>query len=370
MTIKELKQYIYDHKKIELILQKIGCNCIVYHQKNELQKSYWSCTNVNGDNTDAVNIKDVPYLSCKNWTRDKYFDERSDIITFVQYSKSLSDPNFDLRKTIIYLHKLLGLKLLFSNEKEKNKEEIDPLHIFKKVQRKKYNNVTDVNFIEERELWNFIPHIHIDWFREGIIKKTIQKFGLAYSVKRSRNVIPLRYWMNGQLLGFNMRTTIPNYEELGIKKYYLTSNYPKQLNIYGLWENSTSIKKAGYVVVYEAEKSVLKRDSLLDSTGVAIGGHNISEEQSRILIGLNCEIIIAFDKDISIDHVRFTCEKFFHIRKISYIYDKFNLLKSKDSPADANLKTYQTLFDHRVIYDESEHQKYLRSLEGVNNKKN
>ena len=56
------------------------------------------------------------------------------------------------------------------------------------------------------------------------------------------------------------------------------------------------------------------------------------------------------------------CEKFYGIRKVSYIWDSYDLLKSKDSPADAENKIYNFLFEFRRIYDENEHKKYLKSL--------
>ena len=79
----------------------------------------------------------------------------------------------------------------------------------------------------------------------------------------------------------------------GIKKYFITPSYPKSYNLFGLWEHKEDIKRLGYVVVYESEKSVLKRDSLLDYSGVALSGHTISDEQVRILIGLN-QVIYNF----------------------------------------------------------------------------
>ena len=173
----------------------------------------------------------------------------------------------------------------------------------------------------------------------------------------------MRYWLTGQLLGFNQRTTVENYDAFSIKKYFLTPTYPKQLNLYGLYENYNSIQNAGYVVVYEAEKSVLKRDSLNDPTGVALSGHTLSDEQMAILIGLNVEVVIALDKDILIDEVRHLCDKFKNIRKVSYIYDKWDILDSKDSPADACNKDYQFLFNNRIVYDREEQRKYQESLE-------
>ena len=361
MTVLELKKYIFHEGKIEFILNEIGCGHIVYHPTKE----YYSCSNCNGDNKTAINISNNEYLNCRNYTREKEFDEKSDLLTLVQYNKSLNNKNFSFFDTVKYLHKLLGLPLTFKKQEEK-KEVVDPLYIFKKVKAKrKRQNVLDFQILDESELQDFVPYVHIDFFKEGIMPWTVKKFGLAYSYRFKRNVIPLRYWLTGELLGFNMRTSVENYELFDIKKYFITPGYPKQMNLFGLWENKQFIQEKGYVVVYEAEKSVLKRDSLNDSTGVAVSGHEISDEQVKILIGLNCEIIIAFDKDIDIDHIRHCCEKFYGIRKVSYIWDKYDLLGEKDSPADAQNKIFEFLMQYRVTYDYEEHNKYLKSLKKV-----
>ena len=358
MTVLELKKYIFHEGKIEFILNEIGCGHIVYHPTKE----YYSCSNCNGDNKTAINISNNEYLNCRNYTREKEFDENSDLLTLVQYNKSLNNKNFSFFDTVKYLHKLLGLPLTFKKQEEK-KEVVDPLYIFKKVKAKrKRQNVLDFQVLDESELQDFVPYVHIDFFREGIMSWTVKKFGLAYSYRFKRNVIPLRYWLTGELLGFNMRTSVENYELFDIKKYFITPGYPKQMNLFGLWENKEAIQEKGYVIVYEAEKSVLKRDSLNDSTGVAVSGHEISDEQVKILIGLNCEIVIAFDKDIDIDHIRHCCEKFYGIRKVSYIWDKYDLLGEKDSPADAQNKIFEFLMQYRVTYDYDEHNKYLKSL--------
>ena len=361
MTVLELKKYIFHEGKIEFILNEIGCGHIVYHPTKE----YYSCSNCNGDNKTAINISNNEYLNCRNYTREKEFDENSDLLTLVQYNKSLNNKNFSFFDTVKYLHKLLGLPLTFKKQEEKKKV-VDPLYIFKKVKAKrKRQNVLDFQVLDESELQDFVPYVHIDFFKEGIMPWTVKKFGLAYSYRFKRNVIPLRYWLTGELLGFNMRTSVENYELFDIKKYFITPGYPKQMNLFGLWENKQFIQEKGYVVVYEAEKSVLKRDSLNDSTGVAVSGHEISDEQVKILIGLNCEIIIAFDKDIDIDHIRHCCEKFYGIRKVSYIWDKYDLLGEKDSPADAQNKIFEFLMQYRVTYDYEEHNKYLKSLKKV-----
>lgn len=356
MTISELKEYIWKNQKIEYILKEIGCHSITYHPRKE----FYSCGNYNGDNKTAINVKNNEYLDVINWTRSKEFGFNSDIITLVQYNKNMS-----LVEAVKYLHKILGLPFEFKRKEELQKKKIDPLEVFKKALRcnRRVVNVDDIHVLDDKLLDDYIPMLHIDFLREGIMPWTRKKFKLAYSYKYKRVIIPMRYWLTGELLGFNQRTTVKNYDEFGIKKYFITPTYPKLLNLYGLYENYESIQNAGYVVVYEAEKSVLKRDSLNDPTGVALSGHTMSDEQVRILVGLNVEVVIAMDKDVSVDEVRHLCEKFKNIRKVSYIYDSYSILKDKDSPADARNKDYQFLFDNRIVYDREEQRKYKESLE-------
>ena len=68
---------------------------------------------------------------------------------------------------------------------------------------------------------------------------------------------------------------------------------------------------------------------------------------------------MALDEGIDINHIRQECNKFYPIRKVSYIYDRWDLIKkgSKDSPADMPNKVYNFLLKHRVLYDESERRK-------------
>ena len=356
MTISELKEHIYNEHKIEYVLEEIGCHSIVYHPN----KDFYSCGNYNGDNKGAINVKNNEYLGVTNWTRTKEFGDNSDIITLVQYNKSLS-----FIEAIKYLHKILDLPFEFKKKDEKPKKKFDPLNVFKKVLRNSRGvvNVDDIHVLDDKLLDDFVPMLHIDWHREGIMPWTREKFKLAYSYKHKRVIIPLRYWATGELLGFNQRTTVPNYEEFGIKKYFITPTYPKALNLYGLYENYDSIQKAGYVVVAESEKSVLKRDSLGDGTVVALSGKSMSDEQVRILMGLNVEIVIGLDKDVDISEVRHICEKFKNVRKVSYIHDFMGILGDKDAPMDASNKDYQFLFNTRVSYDANEQRKYQESLE-------
>lgn len=355
MNITSLKEYIYENKKIDLILSKIGCSQIKYHPLKE----YYSATQADGDNPMGVVISDNKYLNYISYSRNITFEDNKDLIYLVQKTKKKSFPD-----TCKYVHELLGLDYKIKTKPKKDNAEnevIDPLNVFTKyISHNKEFDINDLKILDEHELDNFVPSLYIGWYKEGIMPYTAKKFGLAYSYRRNRVIIPYRYWLTGEYLGYNSRTTVKNAEELNIKKYWITPTYQKSYNLYGLWENYSAIKKANHVVVVEAEKSVLKRDSLLDSTLVALSGHTMSEEQARILIGLDVEVVIALDKDISIQEVRHMCEMFFNICKISYIYDYFDLMDEKDSPADLKNKYYQFLFNNRITYDLKEHKEYIK----------
>ena len=352
MTAEEIKKYIFNNNQIPFVLESLGCKCVKYHANSDM----YSCTNHDGDNTTAVNVKNNEHLGVKNWTRQG-FDGKSDIFTLIEYIKGC-----DFSSAIKYLHDLMGLKFTGYRAKKKKTYE-DPFYFFKQI-RNGYRevNTNDINYIEDHIAEEYLPLTHIDWFREGIMPWTSKKFNLCYSYRHKRMVIPHYHWRSGLLMGLNMRTTIEGYEELGIKKYYLTPTYQKSLNVYGAYQNWDSIQKAGYVVVYESEKSVLKRDSLGDSTGVALSGKTISDEQVKILITMNVSIIIALDKDVSVNEVRLICDKFYGIRTVYYINDSWDLLSDKESPADKCDMVFKCLMNYKVEYDESEHKKYLQSL--------
>ncbi len=344
MTLTELKKYIVDNDKVPYILECLGCHNIKYHKN----KNYVSASNPDGDNKSAVVVYNNENLKCLNFTRN--IGENADILTLIGFYL-----NKDFKQSLKYLHSILGTKPTYKKHKEKEKP--DPLRIFTKIKRYRGKKDVEIEAISEDILNDFSPYIHISWFREGIAPWGVEKFGLGYSDKFKRIIIPHRFWLDGSLIGIMGRSTIENCEAFGIKKYMpIWSNgrslsYEKGVNLYGLWENYETIKQAGYVVVLEGEKSVVKRYCLNDGTGVALCCHSITEEQVRILIGLGVEVVFSMDNDVPEDEVRAMCDKFYGIRKVSYIKDRWGLLGEKDSPADARNRVFNFLFKHRTTYE-------------------
>lgn len=357
MNFKEIKKFIYDNNKIVELLEAIKCSNIRYHNNG-----YYTAQNIDGDNPGAVVVYNEPGLHVYNYTRTNYFRSNSDIFDLIQYNLSIiKSQKIDLGTALKYLHEFLGIKYQYNDKS--NEKKIDPLAIFKKVRSYLYEDI-DYNRLEKPDHLKYTTGIiHESWLDLGLTRSTINKFELGYSFGQKRIIIPLKHWKTGEVLGYNRRSVIPFCEEFGIRKYLITADYPKRINVYGLWENREHIEQQRYCVIYEAEKSVLRRDSRLDHTGIALSGHTISSEQVSIICGLDIdEIIIAFDKDISLNEIRSNCEKFYQKRKVSYIYDKHDLLETKDSPADSKQEIFDYLMKTRTVYNEFEHDEYLRYL--------
>lgn len=337
MLAHELREYIIDNDKIQYLLEEFGCHGFKEHDKD------YRCGLPNDPSTTKVSIyKDSLVMRMFTSTDGT---SRGDIFTLCMKIFNISFPEANKK-----IHEILGLKYRFKTKKKEIKD--DPLAVFKKYRRRKRTHVNEVDFIAEEDMFdNCIPYPHIDWIREGIMPWTCEEFKIAYNLKRSRIVIPHMFWdgTKGDFIGCNARTTVENFEIFDIPKYWLTPGMKKHLNVYALRQNYAGIQEAGYVVIFESEKSPLKRHSLGDKTGVAISGHEISDEQVKILMSLNVEIIVAMDKDVKLEAVMRICDKFKYARKTSYIWDSLGILGEKDSPCDKGDKVYQALFKRRIF---------------------
>ena len=72
MNISELKEYIYNNKKVKFVLENIGNHNIIYHSSSGLLNPWFTCSNFDGDNTNAIKVEDTKYLNVTNYTRPEF----------------------------------------------------------------------------------------------------------------------------------------------------------------------------------------------------------------------------------------------------------------------------------------------------------
>lgn len=335
MDAKELKKYIYDNDLLRKVLEGIGCHSIAPYSQE------WRMALPDGHDNSKVSVFLSEDLNVRIFTKaETIYGSIYDLIMNI----------YDIEFKEAY-KKCAAIVNVGTTFKKINKVD-DELSLFKKV-RKKNRMSKEEDFFTSNILEKYSDEPHIDLIRkDGIMQDMIDKYQIKFDERSNRIVFPhFKHDDKDKVLGLIGRTVNPAYESLKIPKYFSLEglNYEKSRNLYGLSHNIENIKEHGYVIVFEAEKSVMKADMFGYPCGVAVGCHDLSFEQKKMLIALDVEIIIAFDKDVEKSHIESICEDLSQYRKVSYIEDRWNLLKGrKDAPVDRGRRKYNFLFKHRT----------------------
>jgi len=206
----------------------------------------------------------------------------------------------------------------------------------------------------------FIRYYPIEWIKDGITKEAMDKFNIRFSPSQNKIIIP-HYDVGGRLIGIRGRALNPQEIEM-VGKYLPVQienkwySHPLSLNLYGLNKTKENIKN-GIAYLFEAEKSVLQMESFdMPNCAAAVCGNKLNKYALDILIR-TCnpkEIVVCFDKeelpheDKYFNHLYELCKKYQVYSNFSFIYDKENLLRLKDSPTDRGQAVFEKLLKGRV----------------------
>ena len=339
MDAYELKEYIKKNNKIELVLEKLG-----FHDFIDYGNEY-RCAKPNDTDKSQVSIK-KDNLYCMIYQTDSNF--KGDIIDLVIYIKNIKFIN-----AIIWLHDVLGVKYEHGkNNNTKGNRKNDPLALMKSIRNKSKTHISSDNIYSVRTLDNFIEQPTLYLLQEqGISVKAQEEFNIHYAPVRQRVLYPYYDVDNNDTLnGIMGRTTVKDFKQLGIPKYYPIKKVSKRIGLFGLQQNRRHINASGKIIIFEAENSVLKAWQMGYKNCVAIGHHELQPDHIRKIMNLNVsEVIIAFDKDVSeeylLENTVPVANKYFNV---SYIRDDYDLLGKKDSPVDRSYKTWNFLYNNRV----------------------
>jgi hypothetical protein len=224
------------------------------------------------------------------------------------------------------------------------------------VELKKYDNVILKHF----------PILPIyPWMKEGIDFEVMKARGICFDPKNCGIVIP-HYDINNNLIGIRERTLVLENEEKGkYRPAYLNKqlyNHPLSFNLYNINNSKKNISILKKAVVFESEKSCLQYASfygLENDISTACCGSSLIQYQVWLLITLGVEeIIIGFDKQFQekgdeefkklTKNLTNIYKKYGHLVKISFLFDKENLLDYKNSPTDKGKEIYEILFKNRI----------------------
>ena len=361
MQAKELKEYISQERdRIEKVLEFYGFHSIWYSGVD------LRCSTPDGDNKTAVSVKMSPelYASCFS----DLIPYRGDLLGLIEH---VSESKF--KDIVMNIHNLLGLEMT----RGKPKTKMDLLADIRKYKKRGAGVAKENKKFDKDKLSDFVMLPHASILQEHISSKVCKQFDVCYDPKKDRIVFPHYDWIDtDKIVGITGRTTLDSQiaKELQVPKYWnYIRGYYKTNNLFGFNNATPGIDKAKMVIIFEAEKSVLKQFTIEQGVGyaVSVGGHEISQEQVDFLIrntSPDTEIVIAFDKDIMMmkeedfdnaydddgrpieageQYLIDTCKRFNKYRTTSYIYDQYNVLGEKDAPIDCGMKIWGILLKYR-----------------------
>lgn len=299
-------------------------------------------------------------------------DASFDIYELVlKVNKNAGIQNFTLSKAINFVAKYFGYTAE-TFEFEDNQEANEDWQIINNYKRNKektpITQKVELKFYDDKIL-KYLPHPRIiPWENEGITYNVLQSHNICYDPINEGVVIP-HYDIEGHLIGIRERTLIKENEIYGKYKPAIINgkmyNHPLGFTLYNINNSKKAISLFKKAIIFEGEKSCLKYASYFgddSDISVACCGSNIINYQIKLLLSLGTkEIVIAFDKQFEelgneewkkwVTKLKTIYYKYGNYIKISYIFDKENILNYKDSPVDQGKEKFIELFNKKVTIE-------------------
>lgn len=355
LTTEQIEQFLADHggdpvRRIGCLVSRTICHNpptsdashkLYYYENTKLFKCYTECAETNGFDIFDLTRKVMKIQSGIEW--------------------SLYDAQ-------IYIINYYGLDV--ERDFQKNAYKISDFSIFDKY---KTNLVTDTpQKIIEMKIFNpdVLRHLNYrpikPWLEEGIREDIMIDRGIRFDPYSWGIVIP-HFNIYNELIGIRERTLVKENEVYGKYMPAIINgkmyNHPLGFNLYNINKSKDNIKQLKMAIVGEGEKFCLGYASYFGSENditVACCGSNLTTYQFQLLQSLGVEeIVIAFDKQFQEigdkEWVRWTKKltelnnKYGNYVKISYMFDKNNLLGYKQSPIDGGKDIFIQMLTDRII---------------------
>lgn len=334
MDTKQLKEIISeDYSKIRSILEHIGCDRIVKHNKE-----YRCAKDVNDVNSTRVVVKFNPQLSARIYD---LIPIKGDIFVLIMELKKCT-----LNEAIRTCCVAIGITYTSSYQTNKKRRrsafggffsDIKPNNDIKYELKTYLNDILDI----------YLNQGNILFFNDGINYETQTEFNIMYDFETNRIVVP--WWnSNGDIVGIMGRYNgaVAECEKLNISKWLPLPNlsFAKSQVLYGLYQNYKYILQEGRVYVGESEKFVLQSKSFGVHNTVSIGSHDVSDTQRGLLLSLGVDIVTCMDADVPDDFNAEQCKKLKSNSnlvggRVGFIMND-EILKGKESPTDNGLEVW------------------------------
>lgn len=249
-------------------------------------------------------------------------------INYLGSEAGISTVKTKISPTVRYLRK--------STRKRKNKQIPEPHKILDK---------SVLSDFERRKITK--------WIEEGIPQSIMDYYMVMYDKESNRIVYPV-FDNSGNLINVKGRTLFDNYKDYNIPKYM--NYYPVgDLDYFQAFcfKKKKILDRSKEVIIFESLKSVMKLDSFGIYNSISSETSQINIFQVRELVQLHCDVVIAFDSDVSLEEIKKkdTIQLLCHFTNVYVVYDSNGLLggkTEKNSPVDKGKEIWEELYKQRI----------------------
>lgn len=193
-------------------------------------------------------------------------------------------------------------------------------------------------------------YVDSEWVKEGVPENLFKKYEIRFDEASNRVVYPV-YDSDGNFINIKGRTKYDDFKLLKIPKYMNYYKVGRMDYLQGLHLNKEHIKEKKEVIIFEGLKSCMKAEGYGYKNVVSAETACLTYEQVELIISLQCNVVIAFDKDKSLnDYLDKNLKLLCKFVGLYYIDDTENLLggkQEKNSPVDKGKEVWDYLYEHR-----------------------
>lgn len=343
MDARDIKRMLLVDNNIEKVLEELGCEFIKREQRGELVTAQLPEA-FNSDNKRAVQVYAFESLPAKIRNIGGFKGDIFSLVSYLEFETDLDSLQSSFRDSLLYITQIFGWSASTKRSK-KSKDFVAPMKKLASIS-KNYDERIPNEVLDESILNNFKTIPDYGWYKEGISIATQEKYGIGYDYASARITIPIRN-EDGELVGVKGRLI----ENSDIDDYNPKYMYIYNCNISQEWFNMNNARESiiseKKVYIFESEKSTMMMHTHGMNNAVAISSSDISEIQVSMIknLGLDIDIILAYDKDKTPDEVKKQAKRFTN-RNVYGIIDLDDLLEGKDAPVDKGKEVWDELKDN------------------------
>ena len=236
----------------------------------------------------------------------------------------------------------------FAQIEIKELEKSNSLEVFRSYRRT--NSSTNSHIILSENIYNqYSAERILAWEKEGISPDIIKKYDIRMDKRGKRIIYPVRD-VEGNLINIKGRTIIKDFKALRIPKYINYYKVGTMDYLQGLDKKLDLVREKNEIIIFEGVKSCMKLDGWNNSPCVSSETASLTPEQIEIILKLHCDVVIAYDKDKTIEDIAHCIKWLSRFTNLYVITDHDNLLggvEDKLAPVDMGYEIWKELYKRR-----------------------